>query len=436
MTRAAGCIWGAFAAMALGCGPAPVVSAQVLLVVETDAPLPALGLGPDGLSLFDRLRVEVFLGDSSVPCTGCAREFVLEASRPSELSLGLVVGDAPAVAKVQIFALRNLDRDGRPDEGSALTAWVRLPKPASGEVRRAYVALRVADLAHPRGARHAPIETTAGPVTPPLGRWPDARRLPCTIPVTPDEVCVPGGVVWMGDAARTPGSAGGLAPRLVALSPFVLDRHEVTVAEMRRSGLALTDQDIEGEDPVVSPENGCTYSPDPSPFDGYPVTCITWGAARRYCRETGKTLPSEAQFEYAQGALRGWRYPWGDEDPTCGALAFGRGPNGPCGGTGVPSPVGSSRLDRLSIPGSPTVDDLAGNVSEWAREPWHTADDVCNAQGFFRDPVCPLATSAEHAKRGGDFVRNAFATRSYVRIVGAAISSRVGFRCARDGTVP
>ncbi|NOU28197.1 MAG: hypothetical protein HOO96_09860, partial [Polyangiaceae bacterium] len=88
MTRAGAALWALALAMTAGCGPAPTTSEQVLLVVETDAPLPALGLEPDDISLFDRLRVEVFLGDSSAACTGCAREFVLEASRPSELSLG------------------------------------------------------------------------------------------------------------------------------------------------------------------------------------------------------------------------------------------------------------------------------------------------------------------------------------------------------------
>ncbi len=431
MTRAGVALWTLAAALSAACSPAPVAPEQVLLVVETDAPLPALGLGPDDIALFDRLRVEVYVGDARAPCGGCSREFVLEASGPRELSMGLVVGEAGAVAKVQIFALRNLDRNGLPDEGSSLTAWVKLPKPGPGEVRRAYVVLRMADLAHPRGDRMTPAEATGAPAAPGLDRWPDARRLPCTIPVSPDEVCVPGGVVWMGDGARTPGPAGGLAPRLVAVSPFVLDRHEVTVGELRRSGLAKTLDDLEGEEPLVSPENGCTYSREPSPLDAYPVNCISWGAAQRYCRESGKTLPSEAQLEYVQGGLHGWRYPWGDDDPTCGALAFGRGADGTCGGKDVPSPVGKSQLDRLSLPGSPTLDDLAGNLSEWARDSWHLAEDACNVQGFFRDPICPETGSNEHAKRGGDFARNAFATRSYVRLSSESRTSRLGFRCAR-----
>ncbi len=417
-------LW-ALASVAAACGPAPVPLAQVLLFIDTDAPLPAAGLGPDALTLFDRLDVAVYAGEEAAPCEGCVREFSLKADRPRELSLGVAVSRDSAVARVRIYAQRNLDRNGQPDELSSLVAWVRLPRPAPEEVREVHVTLRVADLARPRGGRFAPLEPAVEAPSPPLARWSEARRVPCALAVGPEEACIPGGVVWMGDAQRTPGPAGGLAPRLVSMSPFVLDREEVTVRAFRQSGLA-TDAH-----PLLAGSSACTFSATAGPDEDHPVNCVSWATAARFCESRGKELPSEAQLEYVEGGLRGARYPWGDDEPRCAGVTFGRDVDiGPCRTPGRTSPVGTSPQDVLDVPGA-TLTDLAANVAEWSREAWRGADDACNMPGLFRDPECPVVAASVHATRGGRFSLAALAARSYVREYSSVAADTIGFRCAR-----
>lgn len=371
---------------ALACSPRPIAPPELLVVVETDAPLPAQGAADGSIALFDRLRVAVYTGDAAAPCEGCVREFVLDEGSPPSLSVGVAATSDAAVAKVTLFALRNATRDGEPDPGSSLTAWIRLPRLADGDVRALYVPLRVGELGAPRGDRSAPTEAASSPTDPPLVRWPDARRVACTATAAADEVCVPGGIVWMGNARRTPGPAGGLLARLVKISPFILDRHEVTVRAYRASGLALAG----GLDPDISPANLCTYAAGPGPTDDHPVNCIEWSSARAFCKAQGKDLPTEAQLEYVEGGMRGARYPWGDTDPRCGELAFGQSADasGGCGLLRGTTAVGASQRDAVAVAGG-ALSDLAGNVSEWARDAWHGEDDACNMQGFFRGPGVP-----------------------------------------------
>ena len=228
--------------LAVGCEPDPVPRAQLLLYVETDAPIPERGLAPEDLTLFDRLRVSVHRAREALPCAGCTRDFVLDAdTRRGALSIGVAAAAEDDVAHVELYSVRNLDRHGNPDVGSSLAAWVRLPKPGAEEVRPLHVTLTMAALGLPRGSLESPIEGAPAATSPALARWPEAKKTPCTASPQHGEACVPGGVVWMGDAVRRPGPAGGLRPRLVKMSPFFLDAREVTVRELRESGLAIAE---------------------------------------------------------------------------------------------------------------------------------------------------------------------------------------------------
>ncbi|MCW5831579.1 MAG: SUMF1/EgtB/PvdO family nonheme iron enzyme [Labilithrix sp.] len=412
-------------------GPDPVPASQVLLVIETDAPIPRARLAGDDLVLFDRLRVSVHGSGDEKPCVGCTRDFALAADQ-DEISVGVAPTNGSAVVHVELYAERNLDAAGAPDVGSSLSAWVRLPPTAARELRRVRTILAMATLGEPRGSREEPVDGDADVVSVPA-RWPDAKVVPCTAPLDPDEACVPGGVVWMGNALRRPGPAGGIAPRLVRISPFRVDLHEVTVGELRASGLAVSRDDE--TDPGVAPESPtCTYSALAGADEDLPVNCISHALAEAFCRARGKTLPTEAQREYLGGGLRGALYPWGNDDPSCDDVVFGRsrGSLGPCiDRPERPAPVGSARRDVLLVGGRPVVD-LAGNLGEWAREPYVGADAPCHHQGYLVDPVCEAGAAGAFVSRGGSYADVPLGLRAEVRFPARQAVDIIGFRCARD----
>ncbi|MFW5739471.1 MAG: hypothetical protein ACOC1F_03805 [Myxococcota bacterium] len=75
--------------------PAPP-QGQVVLLLDTDAPLPRPVAGTDDsltpAPLFDRISVEIFPPDSREPCDECTREFAADRNlmRSGQLSLGIV----------------------------------------------------------------------------------------------------------------------------------------------------------------------------------------------------------------------------------------------------------------------------------------------------------------------------------------------------------
>jgi len=430
-----------FVSGASACGETdPIAPAQLLLYVETDAPLAASATAPNDLTLFDRLRVAVHLRGEASPCAGCTRTFVLARDTdPASLSLGIAAQPEGAVAHVLLYAARNLDRVGEPDEGSALSAWITLPRLDDAEVRPVAVTLAMNALGAPVGTRDAPLSPGARR-TSPLARWPLAVSTPCSAPPRAGEACVPGGVVWMGGAVRRPGAAAGLRPRLVRMSPFFVDTREVTVAQLRASGLARPATFGAIADPQLASERaGCTYMPTPGSDEDVPVTCVSQPLAAAYCAMYGKALPTEAQHEYLHGGLRGTAYPWGDDEPTrCTDVVFGRRRSSdlPCLDLPPsPQPAGKGTRDILVLGGA-VVTDLAGNVSEWAREDFFPEDAECNRQGFHVDPACegPGPDPTVKVMRGGELKSAPIGLRSEVRYPVPPIDTELeirGFRCAR-----
>lgn len=97
------------------------------------------------------------------------------------------------------------------------------------------------------------------------------------------------------------------------------------------------------------------------------INCVAWTQARSYCAWIGARLPTEAEWEVAAAAGEGpaagnWSNPWGGAYPTCDLVVMaGCTCNGsscaPCT-TGDLTPQG--------------VCDLAGNLSEWAEDDYHS----------------------------------------------------------------
>lgn len=96
-------------------------------------------------------------------------------------------------------------------------------------------------------------------------------------------------------------------------------------------------------------------------FDNLPVTGVTWRQAHDYCKNQGKRLPTEIEWEKAARGSRGNEYPWGNQWDQS-RLNDGSGEGWPHGVAPVGSyPKGASPYG---------VQDMAGNVMEWVDD-WY-----------------------------------------------------------------
>jgi formylglycine-generating enzyme required for sulfatase activity len=318
---------------------------------------------------------------------------------------------------------------------------VAVPPIAEGTVTDARVMLSTDDAGVPVGA-DTPVALTPGkPGGSQVGTWPGAQRVDCAAPPADGEVCVPGGAYWMGD----PTAAGWTAQqtvhqRLVVLSPFTIDAHEVTVASLRAAGLHA-DASWSGVTGTAQLDY-CTFSAQPGLTDALPVTCVDWNVARAYCRAAGKDLPTEAEFEFVAGGGHGNPFNWGVDAPQCADAIFSRWP--PVAedcmphddSHGGPAEPGSGDLDKLALPTGKVLD-VAGNVEEWMRDDWNLDTEPCwSRPGVYRDPLCKATgpEASEASARGGSWAVTGGLLRAGLRDYGTKTQwvNFVGFRCARD----
>jgi formylglycine-generating enzyme required for sulfatase activity len=431
----------ALVALLAGCGNDGLPpEGQLLLYVSTDAPI----AGDE--ALFDRLRIEIVPPDQSEPCAGCAREFAVDAALVDRGRASIGVAPEPGAggyrARLRLYRSGGTAA-GEPRPASTLETVVALPVVQAEGIVEVNVTLRTEDVARPQGSLDAPLDAVLG--KPPPGLVGSFAPEPVACPRAPadDESCVPGGIFWMGDPQLDLSAAfdlDGELERLVVLSPFYLDRTEVTVASFRASGLAQplvpggpSDDPHEAGGSIAS----CSYTSEPGAFDGLPVNCLSWNRARLYCESLGKRLPTEAELELAMSALGRSPFVWGHEPPRCDDAVFERDDDCIALGPGPEAP-GSGVRDRLALQGGEALD-LAGNLSEWAADRWNRQDEACWGTGLFVDPLCDLPSAIDgdaRSLRGGDWEATTVTLRAGVRSrlhnETQAVSARLGFRCARS----
>jgi len=116
-------------------------------------------------------------------------------------------------------------------------------------------------------------------------------------------VLVPAGEFMMGS---NDGEADEKPERRVTLEAFYMDKYEVSTklyaAFLQATGRAQPDD--------WSKQVALMGSGD------RPVVNVTWHDADAYCRQYGKRLPTEAEWEKAARGTDGRKYPWGNEEPT------------------------------------------------------------------------------------------------------------------------
>lgn len=434
---------------------------QILLYVDTDAPLPApagekLGL-TDPIPLFDRVRIEVFRPGETTPCADCRHEFDLDRRLVGEGRASVGIRPPPRtsgyVARVRLFRAIQVEA-GEPRIDGALDTTVALPPVEPEGITPVTVVLRTEDLARPIGTRAEPVAPQLGaPAGGLAGTWAPAKRRDCGAAPRPNEVCIPGGAYWKGHTLRGDAPEDPATVRIAAVSPFFLDRTEVTVAAFREAGIAQKNDPFPFLNETQDVKISCTYTDQVGNNESMPVNCLSWDMARAYCQSQGADLPTEAQFEYVAGGLANKTYVWGDDIPSCGDAVFARWQNisrlYSCPGSS-PEPAGSGARDRLVLPGG-TVYDINGNVAEYIRDLYNLRSERCWGLGVFLDPVCDedhatLREGRPHTLMGGTWVDIAGSLAATSRGPTLPFSNMkstnpnvlaaflgVGFRCAREG---
>lgn len=202
----------------------------------------------------------------------------------------------------------------------------------------------------------------------------------------------------------------------VSLSPYRIDRYEVTVAQYRQCVDA-------GECTTPGTIPYCNWA-EPDRED-HPINCVDFDQSDAYCRWAGGTLPSEAQWEYAARGTDGRIYPWGNDPPTCERAVYHRCDSGHTLPVGT-HPAGASPFG---------IQDMAGGVWEWTTD-WYDPDYYEYIVGS--DPQGPERGTVR-VKRGGSWWNDwewRMVTSTRYWLYPGFWSDNQGLRCVYDAATP
>ncbi len=232
---------------------------------------------------------------------------------------------------------------------------------------------------------------------------------------------VPEGTFMMGcDRTRDPGCDEDELPyHRVLLGPYLIDEHEVTVAEYAECMAAGA-----CERPMWHRRWGQKYcNVDRPDRRDHPQNCVHWFHGDAYCRWAGKRLPTEAEWEKAARGTDGALYPWGNSPAASCDMAVVDDPRDGCG-TNSTWPVCSLDAGR----GPYGNCDMAGNTFEWTAD-WYDP-------GYFSRAPDPNPQGPDHGAdkvlKGGSWNRWPHKARSSNRVGYPPDDNPFcrGFRCA------
>ena len=112
-----------------------------------------------------------------------------------------------------------------------------------------------------------------------------------------------------------------------------------------------------------------------------PAVDVTWAGAKAYALFHGKTLPTEAQWEFAARGNDSRRYPWGNDLPTARHANLNHLWGKKLFPVGTFSPLGDSPFG---------VQEMIGGVFEWVND-WYNPDYYADnySSGAITDPRGP-----------------------------------------------
>lgn len=214
----------------------------------------------------------------------------------------------------------------------------------------------------------------------------------------------------------------------VKLSPFFIDKFEVTNGEFvkflrkhpewRRDRIDAALQNGK----YLSNWNG---NDPPKGKENFPVVFVTWHAGVAFCRDQGKRLPTEAEWEFAaRGGLKDEAFPWGDELPDRSRANYG------ASRIGGPVKVGSYPPNGYGL------FDMVGNVWEFLADEWgkYPLDGALQIDPIAGGIVTDLMkVTSRRSIRGGSFGGGVVNLRVAYRDSHAPTNAveHVGFRCAK-----
>ena len=229
-----------------------------------------------------------------------------------------------------------------------------------------------------------------------------------TEPPRPEEdmIDIPAGSFTMGSDSGEPNEGPA---QTIDLPAYAIDRFEVTNDDFALF-VAATGYQTEAE----AKGSNKTWQSYTEGNGNHPVVKVTWQDATAFCEWLDKRLPTEAEWEKAARGPEGLLYPWGD------AYESGRAN---LKDTGI---RGTVAVGSFATGASPYgVEDMAGNVWEWAADAFEAYPNSSYQDPFYGDTL--------RVTRGGGWFDEEAQARATNRSAAApdAANDDLGFRCVR-----